>query len=180
MKIYTKTGDKGSTGLIGGPRVEKDDIRLEAYGTADELNSHLGVMRANIDFDDVKKDIHRVQNFLFDIGSYLATDAEKLTPFLSKEVVGQEINWLENKIDSMNATLPILNKFIIPAGSVSSTYCHVCRCVCRRLERRIYETSKHYPVMEEILIYVNRLSDFLFILSRYVAFLLKEEVFFRE
>ncbi len=170
MKLYTKTGDKGKTGLIGGTRVLKSDVRLEAYGTVDELNSHIGVLMSlgvgssNVEF------LQNIQNVLFSVGAHLATDTNEFDSVVTLELA--EIEKIENEIDKMSSELPPLAHFILPSGSHSASQSHVCRTVARRTERRIVAVSDFYPIDENIIKYINRLSDYFFILSRW---LLKQE-----
>lgn len=169
FKIYTKTGDDGSTGLVGGSRVKKYDVRLEAYGTVDELNAAIGVIRSNKLPDDVSEILVEIQNKLFNIGSRLASDkkGDEFTKKLS--ITEKHISFLENAIDEMEKDLPELTHFILPGGDGSAAQCHVARTVCRRAERRILEFAEHEKVQPEILKYINRLSDFLFVLARKLA-----------
>ena len=170
MKIYTKTGDDGTTGLIGGSRVKKYDLRLEAYGTIDELNAAIGVIRSSKLPDNVVGILNKIQNKLFNIGSLLASD-EKGEAFTSNLAITEEnIKDLEHAIDEYQEQLPELTHFVLPGGNFSSAQCHVARTVCRRAERRILEFAEHSKVHNEILIYINRLSDFLFVLSRKLAY----------
>lgn len=170
LKIYTKTGDDGTTGLIGGRRVKKYDSRLEAYGTIDELNAVIGVLRSSKLPGDVIEMLNKIQNKLFNIGSLLASD-EKVEAFTANLTITLEnIKDLEDAIDEYQNQLPELTHFIIPGGDFSSAQCHVARTVCRRAERRILEFAEHSKVHAEIIIYINRLSDFFFVLSRKLAF----------
>jgi cob(I)alamin adenosyltransferase len=168
MKIYTKTGDKGFTSLIGGTRVPKHNIRIESYGTVDELNSWIGLIRdqeIGVSHKDILK---QIQETLFVIGSHLAADPErsKMTlPDLSKD----EVELLENTIDQMNGHLPDLTHFILPGGNTVVSYCHLARCVCRRAERAVTYLAESSTVDELIIIYLNRLSDYLFVLGRKLA-----------
>jgi len=167
-KIYTKTGDKGKTSLIGGSKVPKYHIRLDAYGTIDELNSYIGLIRDH----KIKKQycniLIEIQYRLFELGSILAcenkNDLKKL-PKLKEE----DILLLENEIDLMDASLPALRAFIVQGGGIVADHCHIARCVCRRAERIISFLAKEYPVDENILKYINRLSDYLFVLARKIA-----------
>ncbi len=172
MKIYTKTGDKGTTGLFSGARVPKHHIRIESYGTIDELNSWLGLIRdQDIDasFQAVLVDI---QDTLFTVGAILATEtattAKQGTRAQNKlpELRQADINMLEDEIDRMNESLPPMTHFILPGGHPTVSYCHIARTVCRRAERHISELHRNTPVDERVLIYTNRLSDFLFVLAR--------------
>jgi len=166
MKIYTKTGDMGSTGLFGGPRVAKDDDRIEAYGTVDELNAALGMARAADLPGDIDVQITRIQSELFSIGAELATpdpDAHQM------RIIGPwHISRLEQEIDSHEASLEPLKHFILPAGSPAASYLHLARSICRRAERRVVTLVRRHEasVSEELLIYLNRLGDLLFVLSR--------------
>jgi len=169
FKIYTKTGDDGTTGLVGGSRVKKYDIRLEAYGTVDELNSAIGMIRSFKLFADAENYLLEVQNKLFNIGSRLASD-EKGNAFTEKlSITDKHISFLENAIDEMEKELPELTHFILPGGDLAAAQCHVARTVCRRAERRILEFSELEKVQPEIIKYINRLSDFLFVLARKLA-----------
>jgi len=170
LKIYTKTGDDGTTGLIGGSRVKKYDSRLEAYGTIDELNAVIGVLRSSELSVDVVSILSRIQNKLFNIGSLLASDENGEAFTANLAITSENIKDLEDKIDVYQNELPELTHFIIPGGDFSSAQCHVARTVCRRAERRILEFAEHSKVSNEIIIYINRLSDFFFVLSRKLAF----------
>ena len=170
LKIYTKTGDDGTTGLVGGSRVKKYDLRLEAYGTIDELNSALGILRSAELPDDVSEVLNKIQNKLFNIGSILASD-EKGEAFTANLAITEEnIKVLEDAIDIYQEKLPELKHFVLPGGNFASAQCHVARTVCRRAERRIIEFAEHSKVQPEIIVYINRLSDFLFVLSRKLSF----------
>lgn len=168
MKIYTKTGDKGKTGLIGGSRVDKFDLRLEAYGTIDELNSFIGLLASNDATNDIREQLESIQNALFVVGSSLATDTSKTEQKKASILNSDLIELLEKEIDRMNELLTPLNYFILPGGSVAASYSHICRTIARRAERRICEVKHHYAVEENICIYINRLSDYFFVLSRYI------------
>lgn len=166
MKIYTRTGDDGTTGLIGGSRVEKHNIRLESYGTIDELNSYIGLIRSMQTDKYADKVLEIVQNKLFVIGANLATD-ESIT-LIKKQLPckNADIELLETEMDEMNTSLPELRNFILPGGCQASSFCHVARTVCRRAERHIVELSDDKEVDPNLIRYVNRLSDYLFVLSR--------------
>lgn len=170
MKIYTKTGDDGTTGLIGGSRVKKYDSRLEAYGTVDELNASIGVLCSAGLPEDVVKILNQIQNKLFNIGSLLASDEKGAAFTASLAITGQHIKVLEDAIDEYQHELPELTHFILPGGNFATAQCHVVRTVCRRAERRILEFSELSAVKPEIVIYINRLSDFFFVLSRKLGF----------
>lgn len=167
MKIYTKTGDAGKTSLLGGTRVSKSDLRIEAYGSVDELNSWMGVIRDSAD-ESFQESVKRIQNVLFSIGSHLAADPEKNKMALP-EVSEEEITWLELEMDRMNEELPELRNFILPGGDLLVSHAHVARCVCRRAERCSVRLADLAAVSEVILKYLNRLSDYLFVLSRYFS-----------
>lgn len=168
FKVYTKTGDTGTTGLIGGTRVPKHHLRLESYGTVDELNSYVGVIRSH-DIEAKSKEVLLIiQNKLFLIGSRLATDEEKSD--LKQKLVIEEadILLLENEMDRMDEKLQELNNFVLPGGSIVNGFCHVARTVCRRAERRANQLSSEVDINPLLLKYLNRLSDYFFILSRKV------------
>jgi cob(I)alamin adenosyltransferase len=166
MKIYTKTGDAGTTGLFGGARVDKDDVRVEAYGTVDELNAVLGLAQAAAPCAEVRALLASVQKELFVVGAELATVAGKESK-LPMQLVGEtEIAWLEASIDSMEASLPPLTTFILPGGSMAGAALHQARTVCRRAERSVLTASRSTAVRSEVLVYLNRLSDFLFVAAR--------------
>lgn len=173
-KIYTKTGDKGSTALIGGTRVPKYHERIEAYGTVDELNSWVGLIRDQQIDTNSKHILLEIQDRLFTIESLLATDTEASTvklPVLQQK----DAELLEKEIDRMNTQLPELTKFILPGGHPTVSYCHLARTVCRRAERLIIKLSKSYQIDPMILIYMNRLSDYFFVLSRFFSIKLNAE-----
>jgi cob(I)alamin adenosyltransferase len=165
-KIYTKTGDDGTTGLVGGNRVKKYDPRLEAYGMVDELNASIGYLRSLGISADVTRLLIQIQNKLFNIGSRLASD-EKGDAFTANLAITQEnIKVLENTIDEYNKQLPKLTGFVLPGGEIAAAQSHIARTICRHAERRIVEFAENNPVQPEIIQYINRLSDFLFILAR--------------
>jgi cob(I)alamin adenosyltransferase len=167
FKIYTKTGDDGTSGLIGGTRVLKSDSRLEAYGTVDELNSWIGFIRSGNTLPEIDSVLDTIQNSLFMIGSHLATDTSKSDlhqklPFDPKNTV-----LLEKEIDRLQEVLPPLSNFILPGGTPLASQTQIVRTVCRRAERNIISLSQSVQIENELLVFVNRLSDFLFVLSRY-------------
>lgn len=184
MKIYTKTGDSGLTSLIGGTRVSKASLRLETYGTADELNSFIGLLRAKSLPEDLDAVLCRVQNKLFNLGGYLATDTATTTTSDATEIAPDEVTFLEQQIDAIQADLPPVHGFILPGGSEAIALCHVCRTIARRLERRMVELFGDCSQQSEkdkiCLQYVNRLSDFLFILSKKIAKLEEKALFLWE
>ena len=165
MKIYTKTGDKGTTSLLGGKRVAKDDLRIETYGTVDELISHLGVVRDHVEEKFLLEDLVRIQDDLMTCAAILATDPADAGG-QDLKLSSDRIVWLEKKIDEMEENLEPLTNFILPGGHPVVSFVHVARTVCRRAERRIVSLSETADVPEAILLYFNRLSDYLFVLSR--------------
>jgi cob(I)alamin adenosyltransferase len=167
MKIYTKTGDEGFTSLFGGTRISKDNIRIESYGSIDELNSFVGLLFEELQIQDVKLTLFQIQNRLFDIGSSLACDPEK--EFKLESVTEEDTHLLESEIDRMESTLDPLKNFILPSGNKSIAVAHICRTVCRRAERRIVTLSNVSSVDKEIFHYLNRLSDYFFVCARYIA-----------
>lgn len=172
MKIYTKTGDKGTTSLFGGTRVPKHHIRIESYGTVDELNSHIGLVKDQEVTEHTREVLNRVQDRLFTIGSILATEPEKALLKSGKErlaipgITSKDIELLEDEIDKMNEELPEMTHFILPGGHPSVSICHIARCVCRRAERMSTALYEINPFNELVLQYLNRLSDYLFVLAR--------------
>lgn len=165
MKIYTKTGDKGETSLFGGARVPKDHIRIEAYGTVDELNSYLGLVRDEPLSQHDEKIIITIQDRLFTLGSLLAADPSKSNLKLP-QITASDITFLEHEMDNMNETLPEMKTFVLPGGNKAASLCHVARCVCRRAERNVITLSRNETINELLIIYLNRLSDYLFVLAR--------------
>ncbi|MCQ2344842.1 MAG: cob(I)yrinic acid a,c-diamide adenosyltransferase [Paludibacteraceae bacterium] len=166
MKIYTKTGDHGSTSLIGGTRVGKNNIRINAYGTIDELNSFLGLLRAKTKNDNIKTTILDIQNTLFAVGANLATDTDKTELGNYAKIDRSKIEKLEQNIDAIQQILPPLTDFIIYGEDELSAICHCCRAIARRAEREIITLNQEVTLDEELLTYMNRLSDFLFVLAR--------------
>ena len=171
FKIYTKTGDNGTTGLIGGTRIPKSHIRIEAYGTVDELNSWIGNISDLIQIQETKNILKEIQDRLFTIGSSLACDPEKDTKMHIHDLKETDIELLENQIDKMNEELPELKHFVLPGGDQAASSCHIVRCVCRRAERICVHMQQENQFIDElVIIYLNRLSDYLFVLSRYILF----------
>jgi len=168
MKIYTKTGDKGYTSLLGGTKVAKSNVRIEAYGTVDELNAYLGWIRDKSVNASRKKDIIRIQENLFVIGSHLAKDKEDLKMTLPA-FNPEEIAYIEKLIDQMEDSLPVMTNFILPGGKEEVSLCHVARCVCRRAERSVVRLNDEEAINPIFLVFLNRLSDYLFILSRMIT-----------
>lgn len=185
--LYTFTGDKGTTSLVGGQRIPKDDARLEAYGTVDELNSFIGVLASTpgVDGESIRF-LHRIQNHLFNIGAYLATDNSQSTPeqdIATAETYGiiiQHIENVEHMIDFLDSKVPPLNKFLIPGGTPAAAKAHVCRTVARRAERRIITLATTHTVAPHVLQYINRLSDYFFVLARYLNTIADTPEFFWE
>jgi cob(I)alamin adenosyltransferase len=172
MKVYTKSGDTGTTALFGGTRVPKHHIRIESYGTVDELNSHIGLIRdQNID-THYKEVLIEVQDRLFTVGAILATPPEKETLKSGEKrlqnlgIVESDVEYLENEIDTMEEALPPMTHFILPGGHTTVSYCHIARCVCRRAERLSVHLNDIEPTDELVIKYLNRLSDYLFVLAR--------------
>jgi cob(I)alamin adenosyltransferase len=168
MKIYTKTGDLGQTSLIGGVRVPKHHIRIESYGTVDELNSHIGLIRDQAINEEYKVVLKEIQDRLFTVGSSLASDPEK-SKMKIPDFHPADIQLLEDQMDLMNETLPELKNFILPGGHSIVSYCHLARVVCRRAERIAVQLSEFSYVDPMVIQYLNRLSDYLFVLSRKIA-----------
>ena len=181
MKIYTKTGDNGKTSLVGGTRVAKNDMRLEAYGTIDELNAFVGLLITHLsDSDTNVLFLKKIQNNLFSIGAYLATDNEKVDTSNLVVFEEDEISLIEQEIDNLNAALPPLKAFVLPGSTHTEAVAHICRTVTRRAERRIYDVAEHFFIVEKIHVYINRLSDYFFILSRFLTKESgKEEIFWK-
>ncbi|WP_339922971.1 cob(I)yrinic acid a,c-diamide adenosyltransferase [uncultured Cyclobacterium sp.] len=168
MKIYTKTGDKGNTSLFGGTRVKKSHLRIDAYGTIDELNANIGLLRDQVSNKSISEILYKVQDRLFVIGAILACDPEKKALKLP-DIKGEDVYFLESRIDEMEETLSPLKNFIIPGGHPVVSLAHIARTVCRRAERAMVLLSDSSPVDEILLEYINRLSDFLFVLGRQLA-----------
>ena len=174
LKIYTKTGDLGKTSLIGGTKVLKSNIRIEAYGTIDELNSYIGLVNDNCNDDHSKNILKEIQDRLFTIGSSLACDPDKEPKMKLPDLKETDVVLLENEIDKMNEILPEMKSFILPGGHVAVSTTHVARCVCRRAERCCVNMQEHKLFVDPLIIkYLNRLSDYLFVLSRYIGHLFK-------
>jgi cob(I)alamin adenosyltransferase len=167
MKIYTKKGDSGMTSLFGGKKISKSDIRIEAYGTIDELNSYIGIIISNTEDIAIEKDLIRIQKRLFDLGAILATNPGK--PELMMPFNTNSILFLENKIDEMEKELAPLRNFILPSGSLLISHTHVARTICRRAERRVVAIPDVKQNYKNLIIFLNRLSDYLFVLARKFA-----------
>ena len=175
MKIYTKTGDQGTTALFGGTRVPKHHLRIEAYGTLDELNAHLGLIRDQ-NIDSHHRDfLIAIQKQLFTAGAVLATDPKKARLKNGKDrlnikhITDDDVSMLEQEMDLQDTKLPAMTHFILPGGHPAVSYCHVARCICRRAERCATALYEHQPFDQELLRYINRLSDYLFVLARILS-----------
>jgi len=181
MKIYTKTGDKGLTSLFGGSRVLKSDLRIESYGTVDELNASIGHLRDNLVKESLKDNLLKIQNQLFTIGAMLATNPDKKTLKNGKDrlkipvITTKDVFYLEHQIDKLNANLPEMTHFIIPGGHPIVSSCHISRTICRRAERTIVALKENSFVENTIVEYINRLSDYLFVLARKLTLIYKAE-----
>lgn len=173
FKIYTKTGDLGMTSLIGGTKVPKNNIRIEAYGTIDELNSYVGLTSDHLTHEASKLILKEIQDRLFTIGSSLACDPEKETSLKIPDLNEKDIDLLEKEIDKMNEVLTQMKSFILPGGHVAISTAHVTRCVCRRAERLCVNMKENDLFVDPLVIkYLNRLSDYLFVLARHIGYLL--------
>jgi cob(I)alamin adenosyltransferase len=173
-KIYTKTGDLGKTSLIGGTKVFKSHLRIESYGTVDELNSFIGLVSDYITDKHSKTILKEIQDRLFTIGSSLACDPDKEPKMKIPDLKEEDIKLLEKEIDAMNKTLPEMKSFILPGGHIAVSTTHIARCICRRTERICVNMQVHELFVEPLVVkYLNRLSDYLFVLARYVGHLLK-------
>jgi len=172
MKVYTKTGDKGETSLFGGARVSKGHLRIHAYGTVDELNSYIGLLSDLSPDESRNSELIRIQDRLFTLGALLATEreeAKKKLPVITQE----DVEYLEESIDTMERSLEPIKNFVLPGGHPTVSYCHISRCVCRRAERICVELFENNKVEEIVIQYLNRLSDYLFVLSRFLTKILK-------
>jgi cob(I)alamin adenosyltransferase len=169
-KIYTKTGDAGKTSLIGGTKVAKSDMRIESYGTVDELNSFIGLLGDYLIEDATKALLKEIQDRLFTIGSSLACDPDKVPSIKIPDLREEDVKLLENEMDKMNEVLPEMKNFILPGGHVAVSTTHIARCVCRRAERLCVKMKENNSFIEPLVIkYLNRLSDYLFVLARYIG-----------
>lgn len=171
FKIYTKTGDRGKTALIGGTKVPKSNLRIDAYGTVDELNSYIGLVSDHLSaYSDTVTFLREIQDRLFTIGASLACDPDKDTKMRIPDLQAADITLLENNIDKMNEVLPEMKSFIIPGGHVAVSTCHIARCVCRRAERLCVGLQEQQQFIEPLVLqYMNRLSDYLFVLARWIG-----------
>lgn len=166
MKVYTKKGDLGKTGILGETNVDKDDLRIEAYGTVDELNSFIGLIESQCKNKDLTAQLHRIQSTLFSLGSELASVAKVFDQLKLEKVSEDDILLLETWIDDQTTELPELKSFILPGGNAANASAHVARTVCRRAERCCVSLSKHISLRPEVIKYLNRLSDYFFTLAR--------------
>ncbi len=174
MKIYTKKGDSGETSLFGGARIPKSHLRIESYGTVDELNSYIGLLRDQSANPDIRTLLKTIQDRLFTIGAVMAADPSK--PGLKKPDLHEaDVELLEQAIDKMNESLPPLKVFILPGGHLHVSFCHIARCVCRRAERLAVALNEAEKLEPLVIKYLNRLSDYLFVLSRYTGHQLNAE-----
>lgn len=169
MKIYTRKGDTGTTQLIGGTRVPKNHIRIEAYGTVDELNSWIGLVRDSAKTEQINFLLKEIQDRLFTVGSLLASDPES-SRMKVPDLNEQDVELLEKEIDEMDLVLPELKTFILPGGNAANAMCHIARCICRRSERLVVQLNESEKVDPLIIKYLNRLSDYLFMLARKISF----------
>ncbi len=175
-KIYTKTGDKGKTSLLGGTKVPKSHVRIESYGNVDELNSFLGLLSDHVTDKEIRAQLKEVQDRLFTIGSTLATDPQKGSDYKIPHLIEGDILFLEEKMDAMNEELPAMKSFILPGGHPVVSIAHICRSVCRRAERSTVSLLESGSFVDPLVIkYLNRLSDYFFVLSRFIAKQLKAE-----
>lgn len=170
-KVYTKTGDDGSTSLVGGVRIDKADVRIEAYGTVDELNAQLGLLASYMKDGEDKAMVERVQANLFNVGTHLATDQSRTPLYASARLREGETGALEQEIDRILASLPGHQGFVLPGGTVAASVAHVCRTVCRRAERRVVALAAVAAVSPDVRQYLNRLSDYLFVLAKKLNFI---------
>ena len=170
LKIYTKTGDLGKTSLIGGTKVPKSHIRIESYGTVDELNSYIGLVADSISGQDIRAILKEIQDRLFTIGSSLACDPDKEPALKIPDLKASDVVFLEQQIDVMNLELPEMKHFILPGGHTTVSFAHIARCVCRRAERICVNMKENELFVDTLVIqYLNRLSDYLFVLARYIG-----------
>lgn len=167
FRIYTKTGDKGETALFGGRRVLKSHLRVDAYGTVDELNSFVGWLRDSVENQHLREVLAQIQHRLFTVGAHLASDPAKHPPV--PDLLSADVELLEKEMDAIDANLPPLKNFILPGGHPTVSICHVCRTVCRRAERLAVALHENEPVEDVVFQYLNRLSDYFFMLSRQLA-----------
>ncbi|MEA5129649.1 MAG: cob(I)yrinic acid a,c-diamide adenosyltransferase [Proteiniphilum sp.] len=178
--VYTKTGDKGTTSLVRGMRVTKTHIRLDAYGTVDELNSYIGWLNCEVEEEAHREFLRYLQHKLFTVGSYLATETESKDPKPESIISEKDISRIEEQIDMIDGSLPRLNRFVLPGGNEAAARAHICRTVTRRAERNVYRVAEKFPVADEVLIFLNRLSDYFFVFARYESNKTSEEIFWEQ
>lgn len=178
--VYTKTGDKGTTSLVRGMRVSKTHIRLDAYGTVDELNSYVGWLNCAVKEEEHRDFLRYIQHKLFTVGSYLATETESKDPKPASIISERDIVRIEEQIDIIDENLPRLDRFVLPGGNEAAALAHICRTVTRRAERNVYRVAEKFPVAEEVLIFLNRLSDYFFVFARYESNKTSEEIFWEQ
>lgn len=178
--VYTKTGDKGTTSLVGGTRVSKTHVRLDAYGTMDELNSFIGWLNCAVSDAQNRDFLLFVQHKLFVVGSYLATETESKQPRAASILAEADIARIETEIDRLDGQLPPLNRFVLPGGNETAARAHICRTVARRAERNVYRVAEAHPVSDEALIFLNRLSDYFFVLARHESNKTAQEIFWEQ
>lgn len=178
--VYTKTGDKGTTSLVKGMRVSKTHIRLDAYGTVDELNSYIGWLACVVNDDEHFDFLRYIQHKLFTVGAYLATETESKDPKPASVISEKDIARLEEQIDIIDASLPRLNRFVLPGGNEAAARAHICRTVARRAERNSYRVAEKFPIADEVLIFLNRLSDYFFVLARHESNKTSEEIYWEQ
>lgn len=178
--IYTKTGDKGATSLVGGTRVHKSHVRLDVYGTVDELSSYIGWLKCEVKDDDNQEFLSYLQHKMFTIGSYFATETEKMDPKPPSVIHQSDIEKIEKEIDRIDHQLPKIKQFILPGGNETSSRAHICRTIARKVERYAYKLDEQFPVDEGVLVFINRLSDYLFVLARFESVSTNDEIFWEQ
>lgn len=178
--VYTRTGDKGTTSLVGGTRVPKAHVRLEAYGTIDELNSFVGLLICSLENKIEIEVLTNMQSKLFNVGSYLATETEAIPPKTASIITDEDIKAIEHHMDEIDSVLPRIRQFVLPGGCESAARAHICRSVCRRAERCMYRVKAEYPVDDNIMTYINRLSDYFFLLARQQCNEKGKEIFWKQ
>lgn len=178
--VYTKTGDKGTTSLVGGTRVGKTHVRLDAYGTVDELNSFIGWLNCVVSDAENRNFLRFVQHKLFTVGAYLATETESKQPRAASILSEDDIRRIETEIDRLDAQLPPLNRFVLPGGNEPASRAHICRTIARRAERNVYRVAESHPVSDEALMFINRLSDYFFVLARHESNKTAEEIYWEQ
>lgn len=179
-KIYTKSGDKGKTSLVGGTRVKKTHIRLEAYGTIDELNSFIGWLNCEVKDEEPNRFLSYLQHKLFTVGSFLATETEQISPKAASIITDDDIAKIEKEIDRMDNNLPKLTRFVLPGGNEAASRAHICRTISRRAERKVYRVAEEFPVDSSVLKFLNRLSDYFFVLARYESNKTGKEIYWEQ